>query len=279
MYYEDFLSRFIELPIAYYVSRRGKEDMDSSVWFHRHLHREFEVLLLRSGDGVVTVNKTPIKLKSGDVILIPPFVLHEAEANYDTTLEEYCICFDLSILRACDPMFARMKIDDPSLCGVLTADDPITQAVTEHLLQIIKSCQEHPIGWTAEVRGHLLLMFSLFLHRFNELGVLQPDQSDDFYRRVVEYVSENYQGPITSRTASDRLNYSQSYFCRRFKRDFGVCFNEYLNNYRLYQARNLLIKEKHTVAEVAARVGFSSPGYFSHRFQQQFGMLPSEYSE
>ncbi len=279
MYYEDFLSRFTELPIAYSVSKRSKADMNSSIWFQRHLHREFEMLLLRSGDGVVTVNKTPVKLKSGDVILIPPYIPHEAIANYDTPLEEYCICFDLSILRACDPMLSNMVINENTPCRVLKADDPVTEEVTAHLLRIIKSCQEHPVGWTIEVRGHLLLMFSLFLQRFNELSVLESNQSDDFYRRVVEYVSENYQEPITSRTASDCLNYSQSYFCRRFKRDFGVCFSEYLNNYRLHQARNLFIKEKHTVAEVSAQVGFSNPSYFTRCFQKQFDMLPSDYCE
>ena len=277
MYYENFLSRFTDLPIAYYVSKRGKEDMDSSLWYDRHLHQEFEVLYLESGDGVVTVNKEPIRMKGGDVILIPPFVTHEATANYNTPLAEYCICFDLSLLRTLDPVFGKIKIDEHTLCGALSADDPITAEVVSHLLQIIKACQEHPVGWTTAVRGHLLLMFSSLLSKFNLLPSVASSRDEDFYRSVVDYINEHYQAAITSRTASESLNYSQSYFCRRFKRDFGMCFNEYLNTYRLNKARTLLVKEKHTVAQAAAQVGFSSPSYFTQCFQKQFGMLPSDY--
>ena len=39
MYFEDFMSKFTELPIACYVSRRTGEDMASGRWYKRHLHR------------------------------------------------------------------------------------------------------------------------------------------------------------------------------------------------------------------------------------------------
>ena len=71
MYFEDFMSKFTELPIACYVSRRTGEDMASGRWYKRHLHREFEVLYLESGDGVITLNREPLPIHTGEVILIP----------------------------------------------------------------------------------------------------------------------------------------------------------------------------------------------------------------
>ena len=56
MYFEDFMSKFTELPIACYVSRRTGEDMASGRWYKRHLHREFEVLYLESGDTVILIS-------------------------------------------------------------------------------------------------------------------------------------------------------------------------------------------------------------------------------
>ena len=86
-------------------------------------------------------------------------------------------------------------------------------------------------------------------------------------------------GNLTSRDVAAELCYSQSYFCRRFKRDFGMCFSEYLNAYRLNVARGLLLEKKRTVTEVAASVGFSSVSYFTRCFQRRFDMLPSDYCE
>lgn len=277
LYYEDFLSRFNELPIAYYVSRRTKADTTSPLWYKQHVHQEFEVLYLESGEGVIRVNQKPLGIKSGDLILIPPFVSHEATANYDIPLSEYCICFDLSMLRGADPTLAALPMDENTFCGIVSAQEPIAAEAAGHLLQIIRACQEHPPEWTIAVRGHMLIMFSLFFARFHPMGGFAADSTDDFYRRVIDYISRHYAEATTSRTAAKDLCYSQSYFCRRFKRDFGVCFNEYLCSYRLNKARNLLILEKHSVTDVAALVGFSSAGYFTQCFQKRFHMLPSSY--
>lgn len=111
MYFEDFMSKFTELPIACYVSCRTGDDMASGRWYKRHLHREFEVLYLESGDGVITLNREPLPIHTGEVILIPPFVPHEARADCATPLREHCICFDLSLLHNADPAFARSDVD------------------------------------------------------------------------------------------------------------------------------------------------------------------------
>ena len=98
MYFEDFMSKFTELPIACYVSCRTGEDMASGRWYKRHLHREFEVLYLESGDGVITLNREPLPIHTGEVILIPPFVPHEARADCATPLREYCICCCITLI-------------------------------------------------------------------------------------------------------------------------------------------------------------------------------------
>ena len=279
MYFEDFMSKFTELPIACYVSRRTGEDMASGRWYKRHLHREFEVLYLESGDGVITLNREPLPIHTGEVILIPPFVPHEARADRATPLREHCICFDLSLLHNADPAFARSDVDVTPLRGVLKKEDPVTAQVADHLLKIIRACQEHPAGWTLITRGHLMLMFSLLAPRLEGLSAASAPLDEDFCRRVSACIARRYAGNLTSRDVAAELCYSQSYFFRRFKRDFGLCFSEYLNAYRLNVARGLLLEKKCTVTEVAASVGFSSVSYFTRCFQRRFDMLPSDYCE
>lgn len=279
MYFEDFMSKFTELPIACYVSRRTGQDMPSKLWYKRHLHREFEVLYLQSGNGVVTLNREPLPIRSGEVILIPPFVAHEARADCGTPLFEHCICFDLSLLQNADPAFVKSDVDVTSLQGVLKADEPVTAQVAFHLLEVIRACQEQPVGWTLITRGHLMLMFAALVSRLQQPSAAYAPSDEDFCRRVSACISQRYAANLTSRDVAAELCYSQSYFCRRFKRDFGLRFGEYLNAYRLNVARGLLLEKKHTVTEVAAMVGFSSLSYFTHCFQKRFDMRPSDYCE
>ena len=228
MYFEDFRSKFTELPIACYVSHRDGRDMASGCWYKRHLHREFEALYLEAGDGVIFLNREPLPIHSGEVILIPPFV---------------------------------------------------TQQAIDHLLEIIRACQEQPAGWTLPTRGHLMLMFALLSSRLQGSGAAAAPSDEAFCQRVNAYIARRYAENLTSRDVAAELCYSQSYFCRRFKRDFGLCFSEYLNAYRLNVARGLLLEKKRTVTEVAASVGFSSVSYFTRCFQRRFDMLPSDYCE
>ena len=279
MYFEDFMSKFTELPIAYYVSHRAGRDMASGLWYKRHLHREYEVLYLESGDGIITLNREPLPIHSGEVILIPPFVTHEAQAYPDLPLKEHCVCFDLSLLQNADPAFAKSDMDVTALRGVLKKDDSVTQKVIDHLLEIIRACQDQPAGWTLTTRGHLMLMFALLAPRLQGANTTAAPLDEAFCRRVTAYIARHYAENLTSRDVAAELCYSQSYFCRRFKRDFSLCFSEYLNAYRLNVARGLLLEKKRTVTEVASSVGFSSVSYFTRCFQRRFDMLPSDYCE
>lgn len=72
------------------------------------------------------------------------------------------------------------------------------------------------------------------------------------------------------------LGYSRVQLYRKVKAMTGKSPVELLRSYRLEYARKLLNDASLSVSEVAYRVGFSSPGYFSKCFREEFGTLPSE---
>ena len=55
--------------------------------------------------------------------------------------------------------------------------------------------------------------------------------------------------------------------------------NDYILSVRLQKARHYLNQGELTVAEVAYKVGFTSPGYFSTVFKTRFGISPKEFKE
>ena len=72
-------------------------------------------------------------------------------------------------------------------------------------------------------------------------------------------------------------NMSPSRFCHEFKATFAVTFVEYLAQYRMEQAKRLLVNPTMPVADVAVAVGFNDPSYFTRVFRKQEGVSPSEY--
>uniref|UniRef100_UPI002631CB41 helix-turn-helix domain-containing protein n=1 Tax=uncultured Aquimarina sp. TaxID=575652 RepID=UPI002631CB41 len=52
--------------------------------------------------------------------------------------------------------------------------------------------------------------------------------------------------------------------------------NQLISSVRLQYAKELLLDQENTVAEIAFRTGFSSPSYFSKCFKKEFSVSPSE---
>lgn len=73
-----------------------------------------------------------------------------------------------------------------------------------------------------------------------------------------------------------QLNLSRVQLYRRLKAETGMTPNELLRAYRLAKAASLLTTTNLTIAEIAYRVGYSSPGYFSRCFREQYGTLPQD---
>ncbi|AWB22665.1 MULTISPECIES: AraC family transcriptional regulator [Methylobacterium] len=71
---------------------------------------------------------------------------------------------------------------------------------------------------------------------------------------------------------------SRSVFFERFRRAVGVAPMEYLLDWRMVLAKDLLRREGGGVAEVAARVGYGSASTFSVAFSRHVGLPPAAYA-
>jgi AraC-like DNA-binding protein len=63
-----------------------------------------------------------------------------------------------------------------------------------------------------------------------------------------------------------------------FKKVIGKSPKDYLIDYRMEQARRLLIETDLNVAQVAAYVGYQDASYFSSLFKQKEGISPSKFA-
>jgi two-component system response regulator YesN len=74
-----------------------------------------------------------------------------------------------------------------------------------------------------------------------------------------------------------QLHVSSSYFGRLFKKHNNQTFVEYLTQYRLDQAKVMLRNSTMKVFEIAEKIGYEDPHYFSYNFRKNIGMTPLQY--
>lgn len=106
----------------------------------------------------------------------------------------------------------------------------------------------------------------------------RQDTTKAFVEKAIEYVSEHYADQdLSIETICSYLNVSAAYFSTIFKKETGKTFINYLTDYRMEEALELLMTQNEKTYIIAEKVGYSDPNYFSYVFKKQFGMSPSKY--
>jgi AraC family transcriptional regulator len=97
-------------------------------------------------------------------------------------------------------------------------------------------------------------------------------------RRVEEYVESNLERAIRIADLASLCGYSAGHFHRAFRQARGMTPLEFVNQRRVQRAVGILQAEPClTVAQLAERVGYTSPSYFARLFRRLTGVGPARY--
>ncbi|OAB44360.1 response regulator [Paenibacillus glacialis] len=102
------------------------------------------------------------------------------------------------------------------------------------------------------------------------------------YNQLVDnaksYISIHYhESDISINKVCKHLHISSGYFSGIFKKEVKMTFVNYVMHLRMESAKNLLRSSDMKLFEIAEKVGFIDPNYFSFCFRKKFGFSPKEY--
>jgi two-component system, response regulator YesN len=125
-------------------------------------------------------------------------------------------------------------------------------------------------------------LFGKYTGFVNESLQLVSDRNLNYYKKLADnikkFIHEHYKENISLESVAHELAFHPNYISRIFKEEFGENFIDYLTNYRIAVAKELLRDQmRHNVFEVAGMVGYSNPKYFSKVFKKVVGVTPAEY--
>lgn len=96
---------------------------------------------------------------------------------------------------------------------------------------------------------------------------------------VADLVAKRPAMPFSVVSVSAAARMTPNYFSFLFREYQGQCFGDYVTEKRMELAEVLLSDLMLNIAEVAAKVGYEDPSYFSRRFKQRKGVSPREWRE
>ena len=96
-------------------------------------------------------------------------------------------------------------------------------------------------------------------------------------KTILKYVEEHYPEHISIDDMASLTYYSASHFMKFFKNYMGSSFIEYLNDYRLTMAEQMLRNTDDSVLEIAGKSGFDNLSYFNRIFKKKYGASPGKW--
>ena len=108
-------------------------------------------------------------------------------------------------------------------------------------------------------------------------GEKGDDSPNVFIKNVRGYIEDNYMEDIALQDIAGTFGYSDVYFCKLFKQNFGMNFIAYLNEYRLDLAKKMLADPEINIKDISVKAGYRDANYFTRLFKRKTGKTPSEY--
>lgn len=121
--------------------------------------------------------------------------------------------------------------------------------------------------------------FKLFEPIIRTLAEMKDKQFVSITQRLVEIVHEQFDKDISLDYCAAALNFNPAYVSRVFKKEMGVSFSEYLSEYRMNYARNLLLTTDMKISEIGQKVSYTNISAFIRTFRRTFGMTPGQYRD
>jgi AraC-like DNA-binding protein len=154
-----------------------------------------------------------------------------------------------------------------------------TNPIGKILKAIQKEFIEKAPGYQVFIRALLYRFFHLlFKENYYETTYVDLGNNNDYALAyaIKQYLEKNRR-KLTTHEVSARMNYSENYLNRVFKKHFGYTVNAYNKVVCLRQAAHLLASTKTTIQKIISDIGFASRAHFYKAFYDEYECTPLEY--
>lgn len=244
-----------------------------------HWHEEVEIIVIKKGEGVVSVDLTEYEVHTGNVVFVMSGQLHSIYQLGSSTMEYENILFKPTLLKSSGHDICWEQFISP----LFSASSAITPVVRDnhnlktYIQNIDKLCDERHTGYQLAVKGYLYQIIHLLITEYAAVTSPFIKKHTGKIKTILSYVDAHYAEEISIESMAKLCFYSKSYFMKFFKESMGISFIAYLNNYRLEIAARMLQATDDNILDISSACGFDNLSYFNRSFKKKYGVTPGKY--
>ena len=239
---------------------------DAQYVFQGESHDFWEIVCVTAGKVEATEDEKIYTLEKNNILLHAPMEFHRIRSAEGTCPEGMIISFGTT-----------GKLPEELRRGVFVLSETEKQEYEEICHKIISFYNvEGGDPYGGQEASDLLSAFLVKLSNVEAERRTDTSPAANEYRRVVSAMTAAVGDNLTLTDFAADCNISVSYIKQLFKKYAGISPKAYYTHLRVRHATRLL-DEGFSASEVADKMCFSSPNYFSVFFKKHTGIVPSEY--
>ncbi|MFT3932364.1 MAG: AraC family transcriptional regulator [Chitinophagaceae bacterium] len=254
----------------------------------RHNHTYYEIIYIYHGSGMHCLNNNNFSYQAGDLFLLTPednhyFIIEETTRfvflkftdsffyNQRYTSPEF---FD----REVEPVMRNKFLQEmkPSFCNT---DKVFLKSIIDNITAIKSptAVETAPMIFYQLLSILEMVKKALLKHNYNR----QYTSLQKSNEQLLSFIHQHIYTPelVQIKAISENFNISPAYFGAYFKRNFGISYREYLNQYRINLIERRLTSSRLTLKEIASEFGLVDESHLSRYFKNQRKLSPRAFKE
>lgn len=249
-----------------------------------HYHNALEIIVCAKNQYTITASNKTYTLSAGDILIIPPFMLHELHSRPLGARFIYLIDIDMlqcfQDFKTVDPIFM-----EPYLCTPSSRPE-IYRHIYDALMQMADTYFSHKIFWETTIYALLMdIVITIGRDYFYQNSVDEDTPPNgrqqayyEMFANLLNFIDAHYTDDLTLEQVAEHIGFSKYHFSRLFKQHTNTTFHNYLCHKRIQAAQSMLTADRSLpVTDIAFQVGFNNLTTFCRCFHKYTNCSPTEY--
>ncbi|RKP46306.1 AraC family transcriptional regulator [Cohnella endophytica] len=286
----DLIFHFVTPPIPYFIDSGKHTFIPGEKHVSRHSINVFDLIIVTKGKLFIGESNHEWTLDKDEAIILRPDAYHYGTAPCDEETEITWIHFQT--FGAWDE---RNNIDECLENQIALFDKHKQNAYLNHS-EVSSIFMPKKIEVSRTSMNDLTEFYALdhdprpfrywrkqtafqtFMQNLNQdSGIANSSAAAQLAEKIELYIRQNYISKITNSVLKKQFNYHPNYLAKCMLKVYGVTPIDYLLQYRIEQAKKLLIQTDWSIGRISDEVGFNDPAYFSSVFTNKQGTSPTNF--
>ena len=249
----------------------GRQDCEPLYSFGPVVRPNYIIHYVTKGKGIFRVGQETRELHEKEGFLIEPEVQTFYQADQEDPWSYLWVGFDGTLAPS---LLRELGLGENRLTYFCDRKEELQKVISDMLQNQIYSGAND-----LYLQSQLYLFFSILLKSTTISAGSSLSGKNDYVRGAIRFIRNNYTDPISVADIASYTGIDRTYLYTLFKRETGMSPSEYLRNFRLTRAAELLRLTRYSVESIALSCGYQDALAFSKAFKQNYGITPVRYRQ